>query len=115
VRAAALPHGYAIVTWTSGGVLIHTHGLPDLLAAYLFLAGAVTGFGAAVLLAGRGESDAGAEERWGAVTSVVAAAAALACAGLVAGAVPGRLAYFAVALLGSLVYFAVRAAGTAYL
>jgi hypothetical protein len=116
LRRTAVPYGYALVIWTSGGVLIHRHGPPDLLSAYLFLAGAAAGVGIATLLAGRGDHACGeVEERWGAMASAAAAAAALGGAGLGASAVHGRAGYFAVALLSSLTYYLVRAFTTAYL
>jgi hypothetical protein len=105
MRSAALPFGYTLVTWTSGGVLIYRHGPPSLLEAYLFMLGALAGFGAAVLLAGRG----GDAEIGGGMASGAGAIVALGCAGA-AAALPGRLAYFVVALVSSLVYYLVRAA-----
>jgi hypothetical protein len=110
LRASALPIGIAVMTWTSGGVLIHHHGTPSLLEAYLFLAGALTGYGTVALLGGRG----GAAEPGGGLASAAGAAVALACAGA-AAAIPGRAAYFAVALVSTLAYYIVRAAAGTYL
>jgi hypothetical protein len=110
LRAGALPFGLAVVTWTSGGVLIHHHGAPSLLEAYLFLAGAMAGYGAAALLAGRG----GVAGPGAGLASAAGAAVALAC-GDAAAAVPGRAAYFAVALVSTLAYYVVRAAAGTYL
>jgi hypothetical protein len=109
VRNAALPYGYTVVTWTSGGVLIATHGAPDLLNAYLFLAGACGAFALVAWFARGGGDHPDPAQRPGPVTSAIAASAALGCAGAVANTLPGRPAYMLVSLLGTLVYFVVRA------
>ena len=90
VDRAAVPYGFTVVLWTSGGVLIERHGAPDLLQAYLFLAGACGAVALAALLAGRGDAD-GAER--GPLASAVGAAVGLGCAGVVAHAVSGDVAY----------------------
>jgi hypothetical protein len=104
LRPAAVPFGYTLVTWTSGGVLIHRHGAPSLLDAYLFLLGALAGFATATLIAGRGEET----ETGGGLASGLGAVVALACAGA-AAAIPSQFAFFAVALASSVVYYGVRA------
>jgi hypothetical protein len=53
VRRSAIPYGYTITIWTSGAVLEHGHGTPDIGQAYLFLIGAVGGFAAVALIASR--------------------------------------------------------------
>ena len=42
--SSSAPYGYTLATWTSGAVLIHNRGLPDVLAALSFMFGAVLGF-----------------------------------------------------------------------
>ena len=105
-----LPFGFPVVMWTTGGVLIAHHGAPTLFEAYLFLAGAVVGFGAVAPLAGGRPA---AEFREG-VASAVGAAVALGCGGACAS-IPGRAAYFAVALVSTLAYYLARAAAAAHL
>ena len=109
LRRAALPWGYTIVTWTSGGVVIHTHGPPTLLTAYLFLLGALLALGAVALAAGSEtrERDVPAWREVGA--SGVAALLALGAAGAVAEAVHPGVAYFLVGFVATLVYFPTRA------
>lgn len=53
VRRAAIPYGYTITIWTAGAVIVHRHGTPNVGDAYLYLLGAVAGFGAVGLLAVR--------------------------------------------------------------
>lgn len=48
---SALPYGYTISVWTSGEVLRHDVGSPDIVEIWLFLAGATAAFGALGLLA----------------------------------------------------------------
>ena len=49
VRASAAPYGYTVTVWTSGGALIHFHGLPNIGDLFLFMAGAVVAFAAVAL------------------------------------------------------------------
>ena len=60
VAASAAPYGYTISIWSSGAVLLGTHGTPRVAEVFAFLAGALTGFGLLGLLAhgafARGES-----------------------------------------------------------
>jgi hypothetical protein len=44
-RGAALPYGYTVTMWSSGQVLIHFHGVPNLGLVWLFAAGALGAFG----------------------------------------------------------------------
>jgi len=46
VVGSAAPYGYTLTVWTSGAVLAHARGLPTTLDAFLFMVGAVSGFGA---------------------------------------------------------------------
>jgi hypothetical protein len=101
-----VPYGYTVVTWTSGGVLISTHGPPTVLDAYLFLGGACLGFALLWVLAGKGEV-MGREP--GPVGSVFAAAVALGCGGAVAHLVHGRAAYALVSFAATVAYLVARA------
>lgn len=51
VAASAAPYGYTISIWSSGAMLMRTHGTPDAGEIFGFLAGALTGFGLMGLLA----------------------------------------------------------------
>ncbi len=44
VGSSAAPYGYTLATWTTGAVLTHARGFPDMFAALAFMAGAVLGF-----------------------------------------------------------------------
>jgi hypothetical protein len=44
ITGSALPYGYTITVWSSGAVLIHSHGQPSLGDIFLFIAGAVAAF-----------------------------------------------------------------------
>jgi hypothetical protein len=44
VATTTAPYGYTLTTWTSGGVLAHHRGIPDVWGALLFMAGGVVGF-----------------------------------------------------------------------
>lgn len=49
VAASAAPYGYTISIWSSGAVLMHSHGTPEVADVFAFLAGALTGFGVLAL------------------------------------------------------------------
>jgi hypothetical protein len=51
VAASAAPYGYTVSIWSSGAVLMRTHGTPRVGEVFAFLAGALTGFGFMGLLA----------------------------------------------------------------
>ena len=51
VAASAAPYGYTVSLWSSGAVLMHFHGSPDVAEVFGFIAGALTGFGIMGLLA----------------------------------------------------------------
>ena len=44
IGSSAAPYGYTLATWTTGAVLTHARGIPDMFAALAFMAGAVLGF-----------------------------------------------------------------------
>ena len=41
---SAVPYGYTVTLWSSGAVLSHAHGAPDILRIALFMVGALAGF-----------------------------------------------------------------------
>ena len=115
VRRAALPYGYTVVTWTTGGVLINHQGPPDLLQAYLFLFGAGLALGLVALSAGtETDRDPGPPHR-GVIGSVLAAAVALGVGGALGSAIAGDIAFFLVAFSATVAYFVTRALAGALL
>jgi hypothetical protein len=50
VAASAAPYGYTISIWSSGAVLMGSHGTPRVAEVFAFLAGALTGFGLMALV-----------------------------------------------------------------
>lgn len=51
VAASAAPYGYTISIWSSGAMLMHTHGTPNAGEIFAFLAGALCAYGLTSLLA----------------------------------------------------------------
>jgi hypothetical protein len=51
VAASAAPYGYTVTLWSSGAILIRSHGLPPVAEVFAFAAGALCGFGLMGLLA----------------------------------------------------------------
>ena len=51
VTASAAPYGYTISIWSSGAVLMSSHGTPSVGEVFAFLAGALIAFGLMALLA----------------------------------------------------------------
>ncbi len=51
VGASGAPYGYTVTVWTSGALLIHAHGLPNVLQALMFMAGAVAGYALVSMIA----------------------------------------------------------------
>jgi hypothetical protein len=51
VAASAAPYGYTVTLWSSGAILIRSHGLPHVAEVFAFAAGALCGFGLMGLLA----------------------------------------------------------------
>jgi hypothetical protein len=45
VAASAAPYGYTVTLWSSGAVLMGSHGTPHVAEVFAFLAGALAGFG----------------------------------------------------------------------
>ena len=54
VAASAAPYGYTISVWSSGAILMGSHGTPHVADVFAFVAGALTGFGLIGLLARNG-------------------------------------------------------------
>jgi hypothetical protein len=59
LAAAAIPYGYTIAVWSSGAVLMHTHGTPTVAEVFAFIGGGLTGY-AVVWLFARGDTSAAA-------------------------------------------------------
>jgi hypothetical protein len=87
--SSAAPYGYTISVWSSGAVLIHSRGLPNVGEVFMFAAGALAGFTFLGLLAHRrlAVMDAAISERervlagvlhWFAVGAAVGAVALIA-------------------------------------
>jgi hypothetical protein len=51
VAASAAPYGYTVTLWSSGAVLMGSHGTPHVAEVFAFLAGALAGFGMMALVA----------------------------------------------------------------
>ena len=51
ISASAAPYGYTISIWSTGAVLMHLRGSPNVLDVASFIVGALTGFAALGLLA----------------------------------------------------------------
>jgi hypothetical protein len=51
VAASAAPYGYTVTLWSSGAVLLRSHGTPHVAEVFAFLAGALAGFELMALLA----------------------------------------------------------------
>jgi len=89
VLASAAPYGYTLTIWSSGAVLIRSHGTPSVGDVFLFIVGALVGFDVLGLLARGALTRREAVERrqvrvlaaalnWIAVGAAVAAVALLA-------------------------------------
>ncbi len=50
IAASAAPYGYTITIWSSGAVLMRSHGSPSVGEVFLFLSGALIAFGTLGLL-----------------------------------------------------------------
>jgi spore maturation protein SpmB len=51
VAASAAPYGYTVTIWSSGALLMHSHGVPKVADVFVFIGGALTAFGIMGLLA----------------------------------------------------------------
>jgi hypothetical protein len=51
VASSAAPYGYTLTLWSSGAVLLRSHGTPLVADVFAFVAGALAGFGLMALLA----------------------------------------------------------------
>lgn len=68
--ASGAPYGYTLTVWTSGALLIHARGLPDIVQVLLFMFGAVAGYALVGFVAFRGpdprrEEDPPPPSLWG--------------------------------------------------
>ncbi len=45
LRGSAVPYGYTVTVWTSGMMLTRERGVPSVVEVFLFMVGAVSGFG----------------------------------------------------------------------
>ena len=106
-----MPYAYTALNVMTGATLIRTHGLPGTGAALLFLAGAVGGWGAVAMLAGRPPT--GRADRWQGLWSAVGAFAAFGIVVLIAHGIHGSIAFGLVALGATTAYFGVGSLGAA--
>jgi hypothetical protein len=51
VAASAAPYGYTVTLWSSGAVLMRSHGTPHVAEVFAFVAGALAGFGLMAVVA----------------------------------------------------------------
>ncbi len=113
VGGAAIPYGYTVLVWTSGGVLIETHGPPSAGSAFLFRR---SGPGLrSSLLGGAGpenaEDSADLDGRWAGLSSGIAAAVGFGGAVIVAYVFESSFAFPLAALLATALYLVVSGAG----
>lgn len=113
-RRSAIPYGFTITIWTAGAVLEHAHGTPDLGQTYLFLVGAVAGFGLVAVVASgstaeRLEPASGDLIRTGAI-NVIALSLALGAAALVA-MIPTAAAWPVASFAATTVYLLIASIG----
>jgi hypothetical protein len=89
LAGSAVPYGYTIAVWSSGAVLMHSHGTPTVADVFAFVGGGLIGYATAWLVARGGGSVeptlAGSEDRalagamnWLATGAAVGAAALVA-------------------------------------
>jgi hypothetical protein len=104
-RSSAVPYGYTLTVWSSGAVLMRSHGAPPVADVFLFLAGGVAAFVAIALLSAAGgepPEPSAADLLTAGALNVVAVAGSVAAAALVAeigGAVAWPLGAFAATLV----------------
>jgi hypothetical protein len=109
VASSAAPYGYTLTVWTSGAVATHDLGTPNAGRVLLFLAGALTGFMAAGLLAHGsvasplGERKSQSVRLWGGV-HVVPIVAAIAVTSLICTVIHDAGAWPAIGFAGTLIY-----------
>jgi len=51
VAGSAAPYGYTVTTWSSGAVLMRSHGTPSVAEVFAFIGGAILGFTVVAALA----------------------------------------------------------------
>jgi hypothetical protein len=89
VAASAAPYGYTVTLWSSGAVLLRSHGTPHVADVFAFAAGALAGFGLMAVLArgalARMESlDDAADRVWAGVLHWLAVGVAIGVVALLA-------------------------------
>ncbi len=115
VATSAAPYGYTLTVWTSGAVTTHALGIPTAWEALLFLAGAVTGFGATAALAyGRpteifASREHGSVRLWGGF-HLVSVGLAIGVAALVTALIKDPVSWMIVGFVATFVYLVVIAA-----
>jgi hypothetical protein len=65
LAASATPYGYTLSIWSSGALLMRSHGTPSVAETFIFVAGAITGFSLLALITeeSRGPGSR-SEQRW---------------------------------------------------
>ena len=109
VAASAAPYGYTISIWSSGAIVAHAHGAPDVLNVALFALGALVGFAAlglastAIAACTAATLDRGSERVAAGMLNLLAVGAALGSA-VVLAQTPGRLAWLLASLAATALY-----------
>lgn len=108
VAASAAPYGYTVSIWSSGAILMHAHGTPDVLDVVLFAVGAIAGFAVLGLAATAGRPTVATLERGGervaaGMLNWLAVGAALGSAALLAE-IPSRVAWMLASLAATALY-----------
>jgi hypothetical protein len=109
VAASAAPYGYTISIWSSGAIVMHAHGAPDVLDVVLFALGALVGFAAlglastAIAACTAATLDRGSERVAAGMLNLLAVGAALGSA-VVLARTPGRLAWLLASLAATALY-----------
>jgi hypothetical protein len=109
VAASAAPYGYTVSIWSSGAIVMHAHGAPDVLDVVLFALGALAGFAAlglvstAIAACTEATLDRGSERVAAGMLNLLAVGAALGSA-VVLARTPGRLAWLLASLAVTVLY-----------
>jgi hypothetical protein len=107
ITASAAPYGYTLTIWSSGAILIRSHGSPTVGDVFIFIAGALLGFGLLGALAhgavARKESQRRQERVLAAALDWVAVGAAAGAVALLAE-IPSWVAWLIAPLVATVVY-----------
>jgi hypothetical protein len=115
VAASAAPYGYTISIWSSGAILVHAHGAPDVLDVVLFALGALAGFAAlglastVIAACTAATLDRGSERVAAGMLNLLAVGAALGSTVVLAG-ISGRLAWLLASFAATSLYLLVASA-----